>query len=58
MRLIGARLGRVSHPRVPTPQLCDDAPIMPPPGSVTVHDDRPVVLYAPDGSPLVRRIGF
>jgi hypothetical protein len=45
--------------RRPTPQLCDeDLPIVPPPASVTVEDGRQPVLYAADGTPLVRRAGF
>jgi hypothetical protein len=45
--------------RRPIPRLCEeDAPIVPPPDTVFVEGDRPPVLYAPDGTPLVRVIGF
>ncbi len=33
----------------------DDAPILPPPSSLTVEFERKPVLYLPDGTPLVRR---
>jgi hypothetical protein len=49
---------RIRRTPARTPQLCDDAPIVPFPATITVADDRPTVLYTPDGSPLVRRIGF
>jgi hypothetical protein len=39
----------------------EEAPVVPPPASVTVEERRPApVLYTADGKPLVRdmRIGF
>lgn len=36
----------------------DDAPVVPPPASVTVDYDRQPVLHLPDGRVLVRKIGF
>ncbi len=36
----------------------DDEPIVHPPDTVTVWDDRAVLLYTADDQPLVRRAGF
>jgi hypothetical protein len=50
---------RVMLARPPRLRLCDeDAPIVPYSATITVTDDRPAVLYRPDGAPLIRRIGF
>jgi hypothetical protein len=39
--------------------MSDDAPIIPPPSSVTVDMERKPVLYLPDGKTvLVRKVGF
>ena len=42
----------------PTPRLCDDQPVVPPPPTVTVEYDPKPVLHLPNGKVLVRRIGF
>jgi len=36
----------------------DDAPVIPPPNSVQVEAVPRVVLYAHDGTPLQRKMGF
>jgi hypothetical protein len=57
MRLTVSR--RLVDRRPPQPRLCDDdAPIIRPPDTVVVHDDRSAVLYTADGAPLVRQAGF
>lgn len=41
--------------------VCDDtedAPIIPPPSTMTVYIERKPVLYLPNGKALVRKIGF
>lgn len=43
---------------VKAPTACEDAPIVPPPDSVTVEFVRKVILYLPDGRILARKAGF
>jgi hypothetical protein len=52
------RLTRAPQRRPPPRLLEQEWPIVPPPATLTVYDDRGAVLFAPDGTPLVRAIGF
>jgi hypothetical protein len=36
----------------------DDEFVIPPPSSVDVSPDKKIILYKPDGTPLIRPIGF
>lgn len=43
---------------MPTPNACEDAPIVNPPNTVTVEHEYKPVLYLPDGKVIVRRAGY
>lgn len=58
MKTIVSALTAVRVPRRVERACDDEQPILRPPDSITVIDEREVVLYTPDGRALVRRAGF
>ena len=42
----------------PKIKASEEWPIIQPPASVNIPKDKQVILYTPDGTPLVRKIGF
>ena len=43
---------------VPKAEAEEDPPVVPPPASVVVDYHTRLILFLPDGKPLVRKVGF